>query len=156
MKFEEVLPALRAGKIVRRVDGIAIQYSDEALWFGAHAASLSGRSLMADDWEVVEQPSPFHFADKKMNWRDACLYADNKGMRLPTSDELHVLVRDGYIKGESGWAWTCNTVSSNASYAWSVGLYVGSAFLNDKAVTGRVVCVPTAFDLREFVKGVGK
>jgi hypothetical protein len=53
MKFEEVLPALRDGKKVRRKawgenDYIAISSPFE----------LSDGSLMRDDWEIVEEPKP--------------------------------------------------------------------------------------------------
>ncbi len=51
MKFEEVLPALREGKKVRRKSWAARDYI-----VGGSSYELSACSLMADDWEVYEEP----------------------------------------------------------------------------------------------------
>lgn len=45
-RFEDVLPALRKGKRVRRKGDSAYQYDRE---------NLAGSNVLADDWEVVEE-----------------------------------------------------------------------------------------------------
>ncbi len=51
MKFEEVLPALREGKRVKRKS-----WDTGAFITSASSGNIAAKSLMADDWEVYEEP----------------------------------------------------------------------------------------------------
>lgn len=101
----------------------------------------------------VEQPkSPFYIAPEKMDWSDAMDEAEEKGMRLLRSEELHVLARDGHLPVKDGWAWTSSLVSGVTSYAWHVHLFNGNTNYYVKTSTLRAVCVPKDFDLATFLK----
>jgi hypothetical protein len=51
MKFEEVLPALRDGKKVRRQP-----WDTDVCITSTNLGSISAKSLMENDWEVYEEP----------------------------------------------------------------------------------------------------
>ena len=55
MKFEEVLPAYRAGKKIRR-HGWLITLSQKAHY--TEVTTLLHNAVMAEDWEVIEEPKP--------------------------------------------------------------------------------------------------
>lgn len=62
MKFEEVLPALREGKAIRRTGGLWAEFMgchqliDNQLWdFYEHwVDAIDVHDLLADDWEVID------------------------------------------------------------------------------------------------------
>lgn len=70
MKFEEILPALRNGKKIRRKEWpgeIFISQNRKIM----QVATLYVSSLFADDWEIVEEtplPCPF-CGENKFDWR---------------------------------------------------------------------------------------
>jgi hypothetical protein len=51
MKFEEVLPALRAGKKVKLACWGSVTYVD------LRSGGLTMKCLIADDWEIVPEPT---------------------------------------------------------------------------------------------------
>lgn len=63
MKFEEVLPAFRAGKKIRREvwyekhfiyrEGLSVYRED-----GVNYCFMDCGQLLCDDWEIVEEPEP--------------------------------------------------------------------------------------------------
>jgi hypothetical protein len=95
--------------------------------------------------------SSFHVSAKEMSWAQAKVYADNLGLRLLQSEELHVLVRDGHLPVKEGWAWSSSSVSDYTSLAWYVYLGNGLTYTFDKANTNRAVCVPVDFSLEKFL-----
>jgi hypothetical protein len=102
--------------------------------------------------EEPKTASPFHIPDEQMQWSDAMTFAEEKGMRLLRSEELHVLVRDGHLPVKTGWAWASSSVSNLTSYAWLVSLGIGNTTNYDKTSAYRVVCVPKDFDLAAYLE----
>ncbi len=70
MKFEEVLPALREGEKIKRkiwyedINYIILNENKEIISFkwGIYDA-LSIKDLLADDWEVIEEPNKVKLRD---------------------------------------------------------------------------------------------
>ena len=100
--------------------------------------------------------SPFYIAREEMDWSDAMDEAEEKGMRLLRSEELHVLARDGHLPVGTGWAWTSSLEPNSTSFAWHVNLSYGTTYFVDKTNTFRVVCVPKDFDLAAYLSTLTK
>lgn len=101
---------------------------------------------------VTAKPvSPFHISENGMSWAHAMGYADDLGMRLLRSEELHVLARDGHLPVKTGWSWSNSSVSNYTSNAWHVNLYNGDTYADDETNTNRAVCVPVDFSLEKFL-----
>ena len=101
----------------------------------------------------VEQPkpaSPFYIAPVQMAWSDAMNEAEEKGMRLLRSEELHVLARDGHLSVKEGDAWT-STCDWHPWAAWLADLSDGYVSVLAKSFQNKVVCVPKDFDLAAYL-----
>lgn len=76
MKFEEVLPALREGKKIRRANSIVkIDFTENTF------CMLSSVDLLgADDWEIIEEPKKVKLRDltekEFRNWKNEKCEAD--------------------------------------------------------------------------------
>lgn len=51
MRLEEILPALKSGKSIKRNGLVELKLGEETI------LHLSSQSILADDWEIVENPS---------------------------------------------------------------------------------------------------
>jgi hypothetical protein len=89
MKFEEVLPALREGKKVRRKS-----WDTNTFITNPNLGNIATTSLMADDWEVCEEPKkPRLLAHALLNdighvELSCCLYASEKEARDVIGDSF--------------------------------------------------------------------
>lgn len=72
MKFEDVLPAFREGKKIRRKS-----WNPEVYF----AYALTPETILEDDWEVVEEP-------KKPMVFEGALFLDSNGYSTPIYDSL--------------------------------------------------------------------
>lgn len=73
MKFEEVLPALREGKMIKRkcwregeylkIDGEYLERKDCAVLERKLFTDFSLKELLADDWETVKEPKKIKLRD---------------------------------------------------------------------------------------------
>lgn len=80
MKFEEVLPALRAGKKIRLKEWEEIEYiykpedENELRSEDHHVINLSWKDFFSDDWEIVKEP-------KKVKLRDLTIQQYDKWIK---------------------------------------------------------------------------